>query len=53
MKCYKCDKKAIGRLSPDLDIKGIPFCKEHKEFIMMAYMVLITEGEDSFKKIIK
>ena len=52
MKCYKCDKEAIARLSPDLDIKGMGYCKDHETLIKLAYMVLITEGKEAFDKII-
>ena len=30
LKCLKCGKPATGRYTPDLDIKGVGFCKRHK-----------------------
>ena len=37
-------------MSPDLDIKGIPFCDKHKDDILIAYWVLLSEGEKEFDK---
>lgn len=50
MKCYKCGKKTNLRLTPDLDLKGIGFCKKHESIIRLAYMVANTIEE--FDKII-
>lgn len=41
MRCAKCGKKAVGRLSPDLDVKGLGFCRKDKEEVQDAYMILV------------
>ena len=53
MKCSICNKQATGRYSPDLDINGIGFCKEHEESVQIAYYLLINEGEESFNKYLR
>lgn len=53
MKCSKCDKYATGRLSPDLDIKGVGFCDEHEAEVKMEMLVLIFEGEEAYEKMKK
>ena len=50
MSCIKCGKKADFRYSPDLDIKGIGMCKEHKDEIQTDIMIASFEGWDLFKK---
>ena len=52
MKCSICKNKATGRLSPDLDIGGVPFCEQHKESVRMGFMILRFEGIDAFDKFI-
>jgi len=42
--CRVCDKKAVGCFSPDLDIKGLCFCEEHKDEVMIEYMTIIREA---------
>ena len=48
MNCHykKCENKAIGRLSPDLDIEGLGFCKEHEEQVKYEYYQLISGNKD-------
>lgn len=53
MKCIKCNKKAIGRLSPDLDINGIGFCKKHEWEVKMAYFALMQGDEKKFRDLLK
>ena len=54
IKCIKCGKKGIGRLSPDLDIDGIGFCEKHKEDVMLGYYALLKGDKETteifFKK---
>jgi len=45
MKCFLCNKKAIGKLSPDMDLEGLGFCKEHKYEMMIHYMGLFSEND--------
>lgn len=52
MTCVKCGKPAIKYLSPDLDIKGIWACEEHKELVHMAYIALCTSGFRMYKQIL-
>ena len=48
MEClvYNCKRKVIGRLSPDLDIKGLCYCLKHKTIVTGAYFNLIN-GDSS------
>lgn len=50
MKCHLCNKKAIGRLSPDMDLKGVGFCKEHKYEMMTNYIMLFSENSSIRKR---
>jgi hypothetical protein len=49
-KCEICNKEAVFRFSPDLDIEGLKSCKEHVEEIRMAYTILITLGEKEYQR---
>lgn len=51
--CNVCDKQAIGCYSPDLDIKGLCFCKKHKEEVMLAYYSLVGGDEKLAKSMMK
>jgi hypothetical protein len=42
--CRVCDKQAVGCFRPDLDIKGLCFCEEHKDEVMIEYMTIIREA---------
>lgn len=42
--CRVCGKQAIGCYSPDLDIRGLCFCKKHKEDVMVEYMLIIQKA---------
>lgn len=44
-KCIACDKEATKRLSPDLDIDGIPVCDEHLEQVRFDLLVAQTDGK--------
>lgn len=44
--CHVCEKEAVGRLSPDMDLKGIPFCETHRDDMYAAYLTLLDEGMD-------
>jgi len=48
MKCIKCGKKATKRYSPDLDIKGIGMCDEHKEEVTKDIFVATAGNEWSW-----
>lgn len=42
--CNVCGEDAIGCYSPDIDIKGLCFCEEHKEQVSRVYTVIMTGG---------
>lgn len=50
--CNVCGKVSIGRLSPDLDVKGFCFCKKHEDEVYMAYVMLIS-GSDEVESAMK
>jgi hypothetical protein len=51
MKCHVCNKPATHRLTPDLDIKGIPWCgdKECRDKINLELMIRIYESTEAHK----
>jgi hypothetical protein len=51
MNCYICNKKAIGRLSPDLDINGIGYCLKHKTILHGAYIALMNGNNKIFEQL--
>jgi hypothetical protein len=40
MNCFLCGNKATGRFTPDLDIKGIPYCDKHYTDIQIALLMM-------------
>jgi len=44
-----CGKDAIGCYSPDLDIKGLCFCKKHQEEVFAKYCKIIYEARSKYK----
>lgn len=44
-KCHFCDKKAIGSASPDMDIRGIAFCKKHHKGAYFVVWVAMQESD--------
>ena len=49
MKCEICKEEAIFRFSPDLDINGLGSCEKHKQDMQIAYLILLTGGEEACK----
>ena len=47
-----CKEKLLGRLSPDMDIQGIGFCKKHKTIVAGAYITLINGNEKLFRSLV-
>lgn len=45
MKCLVCNKKADGRITIDLDVDGLGYCKSHKEDVreLVVWMMLAPE----------
>lgn len=48
-----CKGKVIGRYSPDMDIRGIGYCRKHKTIVAGAYISLLNGDEDLFKLLTK
>lgn len=48
LKCSLCSKDAIGRYSPDLDVKGLTFCDEHKDKVGAAFYCLMNDNIEDF-----
>ena len=40
-KCYVCGKDAVGSYTVDLDVRGLAFCKKHKQVVGSAMLWLI------------
>jgi hypothetical protein len=49
--CSICNKPAIGRYSPDMDIKGLTFCEDHAEQVGAAFYCLMTNNVKDFNDI--
>jgi hypothetical protein len=49
--CAICNKPAIGRYSPDLDIKGLAFCADHSTQVGAAFYCLMTNNVKDFNAI--
>lgn len=47
MQCSACHKEAIGVIRPDLDLKGVGYCKEHKRDVEIGLLMML-EGEDKY-----
>jgi len=43
--CLKCGKPAVGRFTPDLDIRGVGFCKRHKIEIWLDIWITMEDGK--------
>ena len=53
MKCIICNKKAVFRFSPDMDIDGVGSCKKHNADVTIAYSVLLSMDDKMFWDFIK
>lgn len=51
--CNVCGKDAIGRYTPDMDIKGLGYCKKHKKEVQLAYMMILQDTPDMARKFMK
>lgn len=51
--CNVCDKQAVGCLSPDMDIKGLCFCAEHKDEVARVYMIISSDQPNLIKTLMK
>ncbi len=47
---HECKKEAVGRVTIDLDIRGLCYCKEHKQNIMQSVLWFIL-GEEKLGKL--
>lgn len=52
-KCYVCKEDAVGSYTVDLDIKGLAFCKKHKEVVGSAMLWLVLGIPEIADKTIK
>jgi hypothetical protein len=46
-----CNKPAIGRYSPDMDIKGLAFCEDHADQVGAAFYCLMTSNIKDFNSL--
>lgn len=51
--CNVCGKDAIACLSPDMDIKGLCFCEEHREDVYIVYVMIIQGTPEMAEKAMK
>lgn len=52
--CNVCGEDAIACLRPDMDIKGICFCEEHRDEVYSVYMILGNpDSEPLVKQLMK
>ena len=51
LECHLCDKPAVGRFSPDMDISGLAFCEKHRDLIGVAFYCLMTDNIEDFDAI--
>ena len=49
--CSICNKPAIGRYSPDMDIKGLAFCEDHADQVGAAFYCLMTNNIKDFNSL--
>ena len=49
--CSMCNKPAIGRYSPDMDIKGLAFCEDHADQVGAAFYCLMTSNIKDFNSL--
>lgn len=43
--CNVCGEPAIACLRPDMDLKGLCFCEEHRDEVYAVYTMIIS-GDD-------
>lgn len=48
--CDKCGKDAVGCFRNDMDLRGLCFCAEHKEEVMLKYMSIVKVIRKPYKK---
>lgn len=51
--CNVCGKDAVACLSPDIDVKGLCFCTEHKEEVQMVYMGIGSISPEVIEQLMK
>jgi hypothetical protein len=42
--CNVCGIDAIGCYRPDMDIKGLCFCAEHREDVFLVYVLIMQDN---------
>jgi len=55
MICTICGAEATGRLSPDMDIEGLKYCKDqdHRTLVEAAYCALVYGDEEMARDLLK
>jgi hypothetical protein len=48
-KCFMCGNRATKRMSPDMDIYGIPLCIDSDCSQLLAFALLSDEEEDKIE----
>lgn len=43
----KCKNEVKWRFSPDIDVSGLLACDKHLETVRIAYMMLMTQGDET------
>ena len=52
MRCVICQEPAVYSLSPDLDVRGLGACENHRTDVQRAYEILVYLGEDDYEEFI-
>lgn len=47
MQCTACYKEATGVIRPDMDMKGVGYCAEHKRDVEIGLLMML-EGQDKY-----
>jgi len=53
VKCVICQREAVYSFSPDLDVRGLGSCENHRTEVQRAYEILVYMGEDDYEKFIE
>jgi hypothetical protein len=49
VKCIACNKPSAYKLTPDLDIRGIPVCGDCASDVKIDFQIFIAGGETGVK----
>jgi len=51
--CHKCGKLAVGRMSPDIDVRGIAYCEDCRDIVEIAYICLLQGDMNLFNSLMQ